>query len=242
MRSRLLILLLSLSLSGFGQQIIFMPHTPSDGSPSSTGAEMILLFEDDYSDEKNNYTITPQGSPVFDTSPTPPEGSYSLDINGAKYLEVSSVDVGDSFTWIAEIYTGPTGSKTIVGAMDGNDGYRLSVDATNDDIYLYTGNGTDLNNASALNVGLSDYTFMQIAVTVDVTAGTAVIYLDGSDVTTDSTIRTDFETSSEPLIGARQSIGSYLYGNIDAVQLYLWELTSTQISNANTTPGQEQTQ
>jgi hypothetical protein len=207
---------------------------------STTGAESIWLFEDDATDEKGNHTLTATGGATYVTTPTPPQGTYGGDVNGlGRYFAVPSFDYGNEFTLVFEVYFGDSNGLTIYGALNANDGFRLYLNVTGDDAYFNTGNGTTTDAAVATNCGLSINTYTMIAVVVDRTAGTALIYVDGVDETDDSSIRTDFETSTTANIGSGYSPGTYLYGYVDAVQVYKWKLTSGDISTINTTPGTE---
>ena len=243
MRVALINILLFVTVLVSGQVTRAYPFVVTPSGCVETGAESRWFFENNGDDEEGNNDLTATGGATYDNTSPLLEGSYYGVANGSgHYFAVPSIDYGEEFTLIFEVYIQLTGSRVVIGALDSNDGFRFTIDAGYDDIFFNTGNGSSTDEAAALNCGLSSLTWMQVAVVVDRTAGTALIYLDGSDVTTDSGIRTDFENVTTARIGSTYAGGQWLYGRVDASQLYLWKLSAGNIATINTTPGTEVTQ
>ena len=68
-----------------------------------------------------------------------------------------------------------------------------------------------------------------VAVAVNRTAGTAVIYANGVDVTSDGLIRTDFATSANTDFGQFTGGTSRLNGRLDQVRIYNRVLTAAEL-------------
>jgi len=214
--------------------------TPSTGC-TEIGAESRWFFENNGDDEESNNALTATGGATYDSNGQP-QGSYYGDLGGnGRYFAVPSINYGNAFTIIFEIYVGAASTRTLYGAMDSNDGFQITIDCDGDDILFLTGNGSDTNHAVAYDCSIPESSWAMVAVVVNRTAGTAVIYLNGVDVTDDNTIRTDFDNETVARVGWTLAGGYAYWGEVDAGQLYLWGLTSDDISTINTTPGTEVT-
>ncbi len=137
-------------------------------------------------------------------------------------IDLAIADVGDTFTISAWIKpdSSDMGIQTIaanssIGAN--TDGFRFFIQSGR--IHFETGNGS--NSGSAVTgTGVIDYDDWNfVAVEVDRASGLATIYLDGVNVTTDYTIRTDFDTSSTWEIGSMEGQSGEFTGAIDELRV-----------------------
>jgi hypothetical protein len=142
------------------------------------------------------------------------------------YINFASTDVGDTFTIEAWVKPDSSGTKiqTIAANSVGGsstDGFRFFINSsgtTDGSIHFETGNGSS-GNAAITSTGVINFDqWNHVAVEVDRASGLATIYHNGVDVTSDSTIRTDFNTTSDWEIG-RMEGGNGLNGVIDEFRI-----------------------
>jgi len=176
--------------------------------------------------------------PVFSTT-TVKEGAASLLLDGSDdHVSFGTFDTTNTFTiagWF-RIPTGRTNAQTLIAnASSGNNatGYRLFVNTANTTdrkILFSTANGST-SNFALTDAGAFAYdVWNHVATTVDRNTGLARIYVNGVDVTTDSTIRTDFPTSQTTHIGQMVTNNFRMGGNIDDLRVYTRALTNAEIS------------
>jgi len=188
----------------------------------------------DYSGYGNNATVVNAlwGSTVgYDG-----KGGYSFDGN-EDYLNFNTVDFGNQFT--IELWTKPNDLPDQIitlmansGSGGSTDGFRFVINTWNTGdgkIIFETGNGA-ATAAAETNIGAITFgQWNHIVVVVNKSLGSAAIYLDGGDITSVSTIRTDFSTSSDFEIG-RMENGLYDFsGIIDEVRVFNRSLSAEQI-------------
>jgi DNA-binding beta-propeller fold protein YncE len=158
-------------------------------------------------------------------------GRSALAFDGTNdYIATPSLDVGTQFsfsTWV-RVNSGSTGYHTIVSNSAGGfstAGFRFfvfgSANATNPSrIQFETGNGV-AGNAAVTNTGVMLYDqWVHLGLTVNRTTGTARIYLNGIDKTSDTSVRTDFATAGVMNVGRTGTSGLYLAGHLDDFRLY----------------------
>lgn len=145
-------------------------------------------------------------------------------------ISTASLDVGNTFsfsTW-ARVNSGNTGLQTILGNCGGGfstAGFKLFVygsahATTAGRIQLETGNGT-AGNAATTAIGIMPFDqWVHIGLTVNRSTGTARIYVNGTDRTTDSSITTDFTTSAVLSLGRMGPGPYYMGGHLDDFRLY----------------------
>jgi len=179
-------------------------------------------------DSGGNHPVTLQGAAAFAAGAM--EGSNALSLPGtADYADAGTLDLGQSFTWSGWVQV-PAGSgnlQTIFATSPtGNAaaGVRLflygSTHAQAGRLRLETGNGTAGNDAST-NTGVFAFgQWIHVAVTVDRSTGVAAIYVNGQDMTVDSSVRTDFPTNQQLLLGRMTDGGGPLLGLLDDVRIY----------------------
>jgi VCBS repeat-containing protein len=185
---------------------------------SGTGAA------DDYKDSSGagNHAQGGGGSgsatPTLTTSGKIDDGQ---DFDGSNdFINFASTDFGNTFTFEAWIKPDPTSSShqnivanSSTGADD--DGFRFFFRRDTGKILFETGNGSSGNGASTAT-GVIDFNqWNHIAVSVDRTTGTATIFHNGVDVTTDNTVRTDFNTNGVWRLGQFLDGGFKFKGEID---------------------------
>jgi hypothetical protein len=161
------------------------------------------------------------------------EGSYAIDLDGDDdWIDIDTINVGNSFTITAWVNTAASGYNSILcngpGGGASKEGFRLLL--SDQRIKLETGNGTSGEISDTASDAFPVSTWAFVAVIVDRTNGTAKIYLDANDVTSDNDVRTDFDTNRVMRIGATTSDGADMDGIIDDLRIYDALLSESQIS------------
>ncbi|EDY22117.1 PKD domain containing protein [Chthoniobacter flavus Ellin428] len=167
------------------------------------------------------------------------EGGWSLNLDGSTgFATTPSLELGNSFTlaaWV-RIPSGNSGLNTIIA--NGPSGYigngfnfyvTGSTNATPGKIQFETGNGTAGNDAHTAANAFPFDQWVHVAVGVDRARGTALIYVNGKDVTADNTIRPDFKTAGTMDVGSMTNSSNYLAGNIDDLRVYPRWLSDNEI-------------
>lgn len=165
-------------------------------------------------------------------------GRSALAFDGTNdYIATPSLDVGTQFsfsTWV-RVNSGSTGYHTIASNSAGGfgtAGFRFFVYGSAHATYpsriqLETGNGVDPGNAAVTNTGVMLYDqWVHLGITVNRTTGTARIYLNGIDKTSDTSVRTDFATAGVMNVGRMGTSGLYLAAHLDDFRLYNRVLSS----------------
>ncbi|MHC5112450.1 MAG: DUF2341 domain-containing protein, partial [Planctomycetota bacterium] len=143
------------------------------------------------------------------------------------YIDFPSTDFGNNFTisaWIKPDATG-TGIQTIVAnsaSGSDTDGFRFFVNTVGTEdgtIRFETGTGAAGNSANTAAGVINFDEWNHVAVVVDRTSGVATIYHNGVDVTTDTTIRTDFDSSSDWELGRMEGGSNYFRGLVDELRI-----------------------
>lgn len=162
------------------------------------------------------------------------DGALHLSDGDDPHVSYASRDFGNQFTitlWINP--RSDTGANLLANKIswDTNNGFRLFLWDSTKAIFFETGDPTDslTDNASSVDNVYSFDQWRHVAVTVDRTAGTARIYVDGVDRTSDSTIRTDFKTSDTWTLGTSTNVSSSFRGYMDDVRIYNRVLSAAEI-------------
>ena len=198
-------------------------------------------FDGSGSDESGfDRTAALHGGAGFSNEAVHGEQSMNLDgiANGSDdYADVPAFDFGNQFSlslW-AKVTTNALGSRTVIANASGGaagNGLRFFINTwgTGDGrMILETGNGT-LGDSCSTGVGVFEFNqWNHLALVVDRAAGTARIYYNRRDVTSDATIRTDFANNLLLYIGRLISGGNY-HGQMDDLRLYAKKLTNTDIA------------
>ncbi|MHC4989690.1 MAG: LamG domain-containing protein, partial [Planctomycetota bacterium] len=171
-------------------------------------------------DEKTSLDGTPENFAGSAGSTTDATGQISGadEFDGTNdHIDFPAMDFGDTFTLEAWIKP-PSGTQycIISNSVSGGsaDGFKLFIPNSNS-LSLETGNGSN-GNAALTAVGLFSWDqWAHVAVQVDRASGSAAIYHNGADVTTDTTIRTDFQNTSNWRIGRFLVSGYEFDGSID---------------------------
>ena len=180
-------------------------------------------------------------SPAVYATTAAKEGSYGFNGSAGGYWETdSAVSLGSSFSislWIRR--SGTTGTRVYFSNMQtSDDGIRLQWEFDTSKIRVYTGNGTTTASAYSNTTTYTTWTWAHIVIVVDKTAGTVVIYRDGSDITsTDYDCRTDFQSTDEMRVGQHPSGWGTSYSQIDDFQIYDEELTADDADYLYDNPG-----
>ncbi|EDY22356.1 PKD domain containing protein [Chthoniobacter flavus Ellin428] len=184
-------------------------------------------------DSGGSHPVILQGGATY--TATAMEGAGALSIPAAaNYADAGTMDLGQSFTWSGWVQA-PSGSGNLqtifaTSATGSNTaGVKLflygSTNTQAGRLRIETGNGSAGGDAFT-NTGV--FTFDQwnhVAVTVDRSTGTAAIYVNGVDMTADASVRNDFPTNQQLLLGRMTDGGSPLLGALDDVRIYGRALT-----------------
>lgn len=184
-----------------------------------------------------NRPLVLQGGAAFATGAM--EGSHAVALDGVNdYADAGVFDVGPSFAfsgWV-QVTSGNANLHTIVGnSATGSavPGFKLFVYGSTSTqagrLRLETGNGTAGGDAFS-NTGVFPFNqWNHVAVNVDRATGIAAIYCNGVNVTTDTTVRTDFPTNAALQFGRMTDGAASLLGALDDMRLYGRALTFEEI-------------
>jgi hypothetical protein len=161
------------------------------------------------------------------------QGGY---FDGNDSVNVGSINTGNQFTLSGWVYVNRDASsiQTIMANSGGgaSNGFRLQVNTwntTDGRVLLETGNGSVQDNAMT-NAGVVPVgQWTHVAAVVDRTAGTARLYVNGVDQTSDQTIRNDFNTTATTYLGQFSDTAFRLKGKLDDVRTYGSKLTTDDI-------------
>ncbi|MDJ0878497.1 MAG: DUF2341 domain-containing protein [Halieaceae bacterium] len=143
------------------------------------------------------------------------------------HIDFGSVDVGDTFTvsaWIRPDSAGDSIQTILANSAQGASaaGFRLFINSSGTEdgsIHFETGNGSNGDSAIS-NLGVINFdAWNHVAVEVNRATGNATIYHNGVDVTSDSTIRTDFTTVSDFRVGQMEGDSLEFNGIIDELRV-----------------------
>ncbi len=164
-------------------------------------------------------------------------GCYSFDGSNDFINFTTNIVLGNEFTIVAWIlpYNYSNIEEIAANSAGGSstDGFRFDLNdwqTNNRRIILETGNGVTGNNAQT-NTGIAGFSvWNHVAVVVNRTAGTARIYVNGTDVTSDQTILTNFAINRSIQVGIMSDLNFPFKGSIDEFQIYNRSLSSGQIA------------
>jgi hypothetical protein len=176
-------------------------------------------------------------------------GSYSVTMDGYDdYISTGTINCGSQFTistWV-KIPAGASNIQTILSncaSGAGQNGFALQINTygtTDHRIIFYTGNGSSYNSGQTTTSTFDYDQWNHVAVVVDKSAGEAIIYYNGTNVSSDSLVRTDFGTNQTIHIGQYTNNAWNLEGLVDDVLIFDYKLNSSEIEAiANGTPLQE---
>ena len=186
----------------------------------------------------NGYNFTPTGTPAYggDRYIVPNDSSV---FSGDDRFIGPAVNLGDQITlsiWAYHTTNGPlnNGNDTMIanGPSGGvGDGFRVSLNTWNTEdrkIILESGNGSVGENFATSGAVFTTDRWYHIAVTMNRTAGSANIYVDGALVQS-GTIRTDFSTTAAIHLGQMTTGNGRFYGSLDAFRVYNRALSAGEV-------------
>ena len=188
-------------------------------------------FEQNGLDETdNNHDATLYGSPVYVTG----ADGYGISLNASdRYANCGTINLGSAFSitgWYK--FTGTTIRALAVNtSYSSPNGFYLNINGSNGEFKFVTGNGSSTLTATSTTGNHTNGTWIHFAVVVDKTAGTCNFYVNGASETSNSAIRTDFATNAGILLGRTTDNTYKLYGSLDDVRLYDYQLTESDISD-----------
>jgi hypothetical protein len=203
------------------------------------------LFNNSGTDEEGNYTVTLTAGATYEaSSPSPQEGTYSEDntVSGA-YVSVPSRDYTNAFTislWFYSDAAWSSSVRTLYTAEDAADGDGFALVVSYNTLRFYTSNGSSSDFAYG-TFNSSTGAWHHVVAIVDRTSSTCVLWVNGSEITTDTGIRNDFSTEESGRIGygIYSAYSGWLNGYFDDVQIYDWNITNSDIAYLYANPGGE---
>jgi len=174
--------------------------------------------------------------------------SIDLELSSSQYLSITDanqtgLDLATDFTMEAWIKLEQLPSTTttyffIISKDDAssNRSYNFAITSADKLFVNYwdASNQTQIQSTNAIVVAGDVGSWVHIAVTVDISAQTAVMYKNGSSVGTTTTLTnptTIIDLSAPVQIGARTGDGYYFDGKIDEVRVWSDIRTPTEISD-----------
>ena len=189
------------------------------------------MFEQNGNDASGNgHTLTLYGSPVYATG----ADGYGINLNTTdRYANAGTINLGSEFTITGWYKCSGTSSKRtlVANSTDSPNGFCFYIDAPTGQFTLQTGNGSSYLTASSTTGHHVPSTWIHYAVVVNKTAGTCTFYVNGTEVTNSSSIRTDFATNSTILLGKTTNTAYKIWGYLDDVRIYDYQLAGSDISD-----------
>lgn len=203
--------------------------------PETGGLIAYYSFNGQNSDDSTDtYDATPIGSPEYENSIADFCSWYMNNNTDTDGLQLPSISYGNTFSITAWFRTRGTSSereKCLFTTLQGNDGFEIGlVEGTLDTLYLITGNGVTTDTLYTSSLSLNNFSNHHYVVTINRTLGSADIYVDGTDVTGNGSIRTDFENASIARALIDFSGNKDATRTVDNLQVYNFELTSIEAS------------
>ncbi len=166
-------------------------------------------------------------------------GNQALQLDGTNdRLDLGTLAEGDEFSiagWV-RINAGESNIQSVLSNMSGSgSGYLFGVNSyqTSDrKLFLETrnANGTTTKASTTANaVPLNQW--VHVAAVIDRTAGTARLYVDGVDQTSDSTVRNDFKINATAKLGAKGDGAFSFGGRIDDLRIYNGQLSAGEVAS-----------
>jgi hypothetical protein len=165
-------------------------------------------------------------------------GSQAGVFDGADFVDIGSISLGNAFSismWVWVNSTATNIQTLIANSTAGNtqNGFKLFVNSynTSDGKVAYeTGNGSLTDSATSNAGAVTAGAWNKVTVTVNRTAGVAAIYVNNANVTSDSSIRTDFANSA--ILNLGQMIGNSwrFHGRLDDVRTYNKVLSASEVA------------
>jgi uncharacterized protein YjdB len=175
------------------------------------------------------------------------EGTTSLLFDGSNdYVNIGTINLGTKFTFTSWVYIPSGYSKLLTvaanaGSGGATNGFRIFINTygtTDRKIILETGNGTQTAHTET---PVSTFVFNgwnHLAVVADQTTGQGRIYFNGHDVTTFSSLLTNFSTNRTIWLGQMTNSAFPMPGNLDDTRFYNRLLSASEIASmANTAAG-----
>lgn len=177
--------------------------------------------------------------PAFSTDTPFPSSTYSLDLNGSNYVQVSEafeLDPIQEFTiafWVKGVTAAqPAWARLVTKnpAPVTSPGWEIQRSGTGNGFSLRIDTNAGGNQARGAITGILDNTWHHIAYVVG--GGSIKAYKDGSLVTSDTYSQgTGFSSSGTPIRFGADSVGGSLFkGKLDEIRFYATQLTSTDIT------------
>lgn len=237
MRIISLIILLVIGCYSYGQQHIMEIYDIAVSESSSAAEDIHYLFENNTDDESgNSYSFTNTNG-TYETTPTPPEGSYLIDcgLTTAYFTLPSSYtdNFPDDFTIMFWVQSSISNTNILlVEAVSKTDGFAIRLNTAGNDLDIFTdGTEAEFNNfASAPTYGV----MIHYAVDYTSSTGTLHVHINGVETSLDAgSVETDID-----LTGAwKIATGSAGYHYMDDFRIFPEVLSSSEILSIKNNPG-----
>jgi DNA-binding beta-propeller fold protein YncE len=166
-------------------------------------------------------------------------GTQAAVFDGNDFASVGAINLGNAFTLASWVWvdTGSTNIQTIMANASGggnSNGFRFFINNYNTAdgaVVFEAGNGTANDNARTGGGVIATGAWSHVAVTIDRAAGTASIYVNGTNMTSDGTVLTSFNNNTNVQLGQMTNSAFRLHGRLDDVRVYNKVLSANDIAN-----------
>ena len=193
-------------------------------------------FDGDAQDHSGNgHHGTLEGGPVWSDEA---HAGQSLQLDAEDdYVDLGEIDLGDQSTLAAWVYrTGDTGTLQVILTTSApgvvTDGLRFFANnwqTDNGKLILESGDGAAGAEAVSDSAAVPTGRWVHVAVVVDRSEGSAILYADGVRLDGTQGVSTGFTTAQNVRLGAFGSGWDSLLGHLDDVRIYGGLLTDQEI-------------
>jgi len=246
-----------------GGQLGFAVHTiTADGNVSTTFVPLNSSAQSDSSDFGLVWHLNQSDFPFADSSLQNPAltgaaatsasgvAGTGVAFNGSTYLSAGMINLSNSFTISAWINVSPTANniQTVWASKAGAgtaDGFALNVDnfnTTDGALRFITGNGTSTAATSSSAGAVSFGQWHLVTASIDTSANTAHIYVDGTEVTQGAnSILANFSKTNTVLLGKAADDTWFFHGSMDEARIqagaqssaWIWASWATVATNSS---------
>jgi hypothetical protein len=178
----------------------------------------------------NGHTLTAYNGAGY--SATAVQGTHSLNVDNAEgnYFSPGSFTLGDGGLTISLSFQNYNGSG--VRTLFDQGGLKIYCNLSSKSIGVETDNGSLVDYATSNSALWTAGDWVHVGVRfIDVDGGYASVWVNGNNVTSDSTVRTDWTQSGTIYIGNSTEGSQTFYGKIDNVSVYRCAVSNDNMFN-----------
>ena len=220
----------------------------TSGNPLNSGLIANYTYENSVNDMSGNgHNGTCVNGATFSTSVK--EGNYSMKLDGINdYANIGALNLGTQFTFATWVFipSGYTNIRTLVAntGSGATNGYKIFINTygtTDRKIILETVNGSQFAQAVTPAGSFTFDKWNHVAVVANLTTGKALIYLNGINITSVSSMLTNYSTNSTTWLGMMTNTICPMPGNLDDTRFYNRMLSANEISGLVNMPNLKST-